>query len=496
MWLDAQDVSMTSPISTQSTRSSASGSADSIIDTLLVKVQAMLSRCPVAEGDVTPDDNDNFIRDGSRFFGDLTSVLHIDEVLSQLLAILPQLATSAQDDLQRQLRRFLPFLDRYATLVREQLVAHSRWTQALFKLNFVLCSIMYTIAKQGFCKPPEADESDSSGDITDAAGEGLGDGSGVKNVSKEIEDESQVEGMQGDEDGDNDPRDDAGDDNTIEMSEDFGGALEDVPDDGSQNDGESDEESQTEPEEQLGDLDVSDPTAVDEKLWGDDQDIQENEEAGKTNEDRSEEQGNNSDVVAKEGQQPQPKEPKDNKSDEDGGTEAAEDDTIPQEDAEMEDGNEHSEANGAPLDDHVQDANTLDLPDDMDLGLGDDGQEPDLDGETEEDVSDAGEPDDQNALDDTGAEAELPSTPQSMDDESPGQMQEAGDSRDLPEEEHSEENAVARPDVTVGDGSSAPNDTQNADTSESTDPSQKGSGSGGAQGQSTVDTDQMEEQAR
>lgn len=492
IWLNGQGASFVSPIDPQPALSSASGT-DPIIDALLVNVQAMLLKCPVAEGENTTDDNDNFIQDGTRFFSNLTGALHIDGVLSQLLKILPQLASSPQDDLQRHLLRLLPFLDRYTMLVQEQLVAHCQWTQALFKLDFILCSLLHTVAKQGFCKPPEADESGSVGGTTDAAGVGLGEGSGMENVSKEIEDESQVEGIQGNEDGANDPRDDAGDDNTIEMSEDFGGVLEDVPDDGSQNDGESDEESEAEPEEQLGDLDASDPTAVDEKLWGDEQGPQGKDEAGKTNDDRSEERKDDSDVVAKEDQQPHQKEPKEMEGNEDGSPETAED-AVSQEDAESEDRDEHSEANGAPVDDHVPDANTLALPDDIDLRLGDDMPEPDLGGESEEDLSDVGGPDNQNAPDDTVTEAESPSSPEAMDVDLPGQPQEAGDSADVPEEEHTQENVVSRPDVSAGDSGSAPNEPHDAEVEVKSMGLSSG-GLGGAQGQSTGDTDRTQEHA-
>lgn len=491
-WLDAQDVSSISLTRPQPPASSASG-ADSIVDALLINVQAMLSRCPVPEDGAISTDNDNFIRNGSRFYDELACVLHTDAILGRLRALFPQLAASPQDDLQGQILRFLPFLDRYAKVIRDYLVAHAQWTQALFKLDFVLCSVMHTIATQGFCKPPETDESGSGGETTDTVGGvGLGEGSGVENVSKEIEDESQVEGIQGDDGNANDRRDDAGDDNTIEMSEDIGGSLEDVPDSGSSNDNESDGGSQADPEEQMGDLDASDPTTVDEKLWGDEQGPQGNDETKKTNEDRSEEQTGESDVVAKEGQQSRA--PKDKKGKDGDVTETAEDDTVPQEDTEMEDGNEQAEANGAPLDNHVQDANTLDLPDDMDLDLGDDMPEPDLSKECEEDVPDVGDPDTQSALNDVGAEVESPSTPQAVD-ESPGQVQETGDSGTIQEEEHSEENAVARPDISAGDGGSAPDELQSTDSVKSSSTGQRGSGSGGAENQSTADMDQTQEQA-
>jgi midasin len=476
-----------SPISPRSTLESSAGGADSAIDVLLVNAQAMLARCTTVEDNHSLDDSDNFIREGSRFFTGLTGVLHIEKVLRRLLELLPQLANSPQHNLQRSLLRFLPFLDRYAALVRDQLVSHCQWTQALFKLNFVLCSVMHTIAKQGFCKPPDTDETGSNGETTDAVdGVGLGAGSGMENVSKEIEDESQVEGMQGEENDVSDARNDTGDDNTIEMSDDFSGALEDVPDNNSQDNDESDEEGEAEPEEQLGDLDASDPTAVDEKLWGDEQGPQENDDTEKTN-NRSEEQGKDADVVAKDGEQPEPKEAKQEKSNKNGAPETT-DDPVPEEDE-----IQNPEANGAPLDDYVQDANTLDLPDDMDLGHGDDVPEPDIGGESEENVSDDGNPD---TLDDPCDDAESPTSPDAMGDEISEQVQEAHDSGDAPEEEHPQEPAVAQPDVSAGDGSLGPDEPQNVDNAGSTSTGQKSGGSGGGEGKSTEDRDRTQEQSR
>jgi len=82
-----------------------------------------------------------------------------------------------------------------------------------------------------------------------------------------------------------------------------------------------------------------------------------------------------------------------------------------------------------------------------------------------------------------------------VDDESAGHA-EAGDSGDAPEEEQAqaEETAVARPDVSAGDGGSVPNEPQNADTLDNTPTSQRSNGSSGAQGHSTVDTNEMQKQ--
>lgn len=499
IWLDAQDISLPSPISSQST-TSLDGGGDSVIDTILVNVQIMLLRCSKFEDNSFQEDNDNYIKDSSHVVFGFTEALSMDGVFSQLLSVLPRLAALSHDEREQNINRFLPFLKRYITLAEDQLTIHSRWASALFKLDFVICSVMHTIATQGFCKPPETDDSGSGGDTTEStSGVGLGEGSGTENVSKEIEDESQVEGIQGEEEDKNKPRDDAGDDNAIEMSQDFGGAMEDVPESGSQDEAGSDDESEGVPEEQLGDLDASDPSAVDEKLWGDEKGPQDDEEQGKTNEDHSTEKEGDAEVVAKEGQQSQSKESKKGEEEKSGEEQAEEDnidDMMLPEDAEMEDGDDRQDASGAPMDDHLQDADTLDLPDDMDLGLGDDAQE-DGKGDHTEGVSEPEELEDN--LDDrmdTSAvdEGNAPEPEPTEEDISGGQLQETADQQDAPEpEEQSDKDAVAKPDVSDGNATSDTNQAQNMDTKESASTGQEGSGSGGAGGGGGTNNDQTKE---
>ncbi|KAJ7264443.1 hypothetical protein B0H12DRAFT_1209400, partial [Mycena haematopus] len=282
---------------------------DCIIDLLLVHVQSMLAACPESVDD--DDERDRYIEQDYHHVRNLTRLLKLKQTCESVETALAQFAVHG-GDIRPRLLRFLPFLDLYLQLAQHQLIAHSEWTKALFKLDFVLCSVTQTIAKDGFCKPPDGDEAGAGGETSEVSGGmGLGAGQGSENVSKEIEDESQVEGLKGDDDERDDPKDGNDDNDAIEMSEDIGGSLEDVPEEeGSQDEKDSDEGSDADPEEQLGDLEASDPSAVDEKLWGDEQGPQDSSEKDdKTNQDHSEQKSGDSEVVAKEGeQQSQPKE--------------------------------------------------------------------------------------------------------------------------------------------------------------------------------------------
>jgi midasin len=453
-WLATQDLPL---LPQPETNEMPSPSIDehSLINSLLITVQNLVSKCPEPKpAEAEGEHNDQYILQGYRVVRDFTHLLNIDTIVSELDRTILRFASHGTG-LHQHLRRILPFLDHYLDLVKDQLTTHSRWTKALFKLNFVTCSVLHTLSTQGFCKPPDFDDSKDGEDAAEGlGGVGLGEGSGSQNVSKDIEDESQVEGLQGEEE--QEATDNKNDNDAIEMSGDLGGDMEDVPDAGSQDDEGSDQESDVDPEERLGNLDATDPSAIDEKLWGDEKGPEDNLPQEKTTQDHSEKQSGESEVTAKEGsERPRSKDqPSDQKE---AGDEKTEDEPIP--DVGDDDLND-PEASGAPMDDYVQDANTLDLPDDMDLSkddkdLGEDLPE-DMEVDNEEPVDDAmddGRPESNTDDATTDPQIEAPlhdNTPEhEQDTEMPGQPEEVeGD----PETEATGEDAIARPDVSTGNG--------------------------------------------
>lgn len=477
-----------------------SDAIDLLLNSFLITVQGFVAKCPEPTVDGQEDDVDNYILRDYRVIRDFTHLLNIDAILAALDHVLLHLSWFG-DELQLNLQRVLPFLSVYMGLVKDQLATHSQWTKALFKLNYVLCSVMHTLSTQGFCKPPDTGDTKTGGDTSESVGGvGLGEGTGSENVSKDIEDESQVEGLQGDDANGQDPRDDNDDGDAIEMSEDIGGALEDVPETESQDEAESDHESDVDPEEKLGSLDASDPSAVDEKLWGDEKGPEGDQPDKTTTKDHSEEQSSNSDVVAKEGKEQSKKDKEDKAA---GEKESGEDATSENEDQPMPESVEDEEGkdpnvSGAPMDDYVQDANTLDLPDDIDLG------EDDMDMGDEEMQGDDKEDEGKNPQDDAMVEDMRPD--QTMDDgtkdqeaheepvpedipetidqdqnmDAPDQAQEAeGDDNEATDETPGEE-AIARPDVTAGDGTTSAEESHNPDGGESASTGQTGNAEGAA----------------
>ncbi|THH00184.1 hypothetical protein EW026_g2317 [Hermanssonia centrifuga] len=314
------------------------------------------------------------------------------------------------------------------------------------------------VAKDGFCQPKDTEEGDSVGEGQEMGeGAGMGEGSGNENVSKEIQDESQVEGLQGEDEGENDDVERAEEGNAIEMSEDFGGALQDVPQE-EEEDGEtqSDDESQGDPEEQLGDLDAGDEDVIDEKLWGDEQGPQDKDDGGKTDQDHSKQETSDSDMVAKEEERSASKE--NPKSDSAQPTEdeteppvteeqSAEGETEPPVTEEQPAGDEDTTMpDGRPLDDHIENNDTLDIPDDLNLDMG---ENQDVSAEVEDDpMNDQSEGEDAE-----GDGAQPDEAMDEMDIEDEGGLAQAMQ-EDAQEGSHEDvvDDALAQPDTHAGDG--------------------------------------------
>ncbi|THV03027.1 midasin [Dendrothele bispora CBS 962.96] len=489
-------------------------SPDHLIDVCLAGVQTLLAKCPETESPSSDseDDRDNYIKDDCHTVCETTALLKVDHLVERLNDLLILFASGGDDTNHKAaLERTMPFLSLYTKLVETQLKSHAHWTKALFKLNYVLCSVLQTLCKQGFCKPPDANQEAESGDgtaeMTD--GVGMGEGSGAENVSKDIQEESQVEGLQGDDANDNQPRgDDKDDDDAIEMSQDFGGEMEDVPDDGNERDDDDDGddgESDAEPEEQLADLDASDPAAVDEKFWGDEKGPENSDDPEqKTNEDRSKESNGESDIVAKEGQKESKdkenkKEEDEQRDDDDGAPPQEAEDALPEEDGPDTDP-DHPDASGAPMDEHVPDANALELPDDMDLG----GDENDMDIDGEKDDGDDGEGvlesermDDEPTRGDSPERDEPSEEPQNPDEEPQPEPEEevqaSAHAENNVEDEHEEpqedKTAVAEPDISSGDGAPTSDKQPNVNSEESGEGGEAGTSSGMVGQTSTVQED-------
>lgn len=438
-----------------------------LLNSLLVAIQNAISVLPertTPEEEENSSDNDRYLIREYETIRKLTKALSLDAIISRLNDLAIYL-TNNQSKAHDTLRNINPFLNKYISLVQRELTVHSQWTIALFKLDYVLCSVMLTLSRQGFCQPPDSEE-EASGDKDGAelsTGTGLGIGTGSKNVSDEIQEESQVEGLKGEEEETQERGDGEGD--AIEMEDDVGGDLQDV-EKGEEEEEEGEEgEEGSEKEERLGDLDASDPSAVDEKLWGDEEGPQEDDKSqDKINQDRSTEKSGESEVVAKEAKESkkgQEKPPPDAKPE--SGDKQDEDEVV--EEGEQEQEAEEPGVAGAPMDEYLPDANALELPENINLEE-DEGTDKEMDEDSSGDHDDDGSQQEVDGSQD-GNEQTLEEKGMNDGDMLQGDatnedmpIQDAEDQTKEQEQKDEEEDSgtIARPDTTQGSGEAFPKD--------------------------------------
>ena len=490
-WMTSKVLPCTPPSSSSSPSTPLD---DYVIDTLLLAVQNLLAVCPSSEASADGEaEHDYYIRDGSNFLCKVSDALGLDSVLDGLERLISDLPHAPEDVIRTCLDRVLPFLDQYAWLARSHIENQASWTRALFKLNHIICSIALTVAKDGFCQPKDVEESggDAGGDGKEMVdGSGMGEGTGQENVSKDIQDESQVEGLQGDDAEKDEKVERAEEGNAIEMSEDFGGELQDVPED-DEGEGEEDEDegSEVDAEERQEQLDASDENAVDEKLWGDEQGP-DSEQSGKTDKDHSTQNAGQSDVIAKEDESTAKSNDKDKEAEQEEKSDQPREDVVEDEVAEEVGQDEPNGPEGAPLDEHMQDADTLDLPETLQLEEDQAGREEGT-GDIEDDLMSEGE-EEANQRQEGHGDDEDDHMSDIEEGEAHATSEDAGETGQGDEEM---DTAVAEADTHAGDGAGSGEKSQPEDAiaSATTEPQVGGSGSTGEQGGQEGDGDQNEE---
>ena len=357
-WIDALRWPHFRPADNRSNLDAAATQVGLTIDTMLIDVQEILKVAASNEPVEDPTTQDGFLTRGLSQVIKCTQSLNLDDITTHLQQLLVALTTAPDHETSNAIGYILPFLERYLGFVDNQLINHHHWTNALFKLTYVSCSVLRRICDEGFCQPLSEEGGQGEGkELTD--GVGMGEGTGKENVSEEIKEESQVEGLQDvGEEGDVE-REKGEDDKAIEMSQDIAGELEDV--EGQDDEAEDESGDEPEVEDQAEDLDANDPHAVDEKLWGDEQGKEPKESDEKLEKDHSShQQHGDSEVVAKENE-------RNHKGEKDSGDEAktAESD-IP--DDVLEADEEQPGAQGAPIEDRIDETETLNLPEDLQMG--------------------------------------------------------------------------------------------------------------------------------
>ena len=421
------------------------------VDKLLVCVQNLEKALPTSQ----PDDNETawLLRDEHQLES-AWEALNIEqaaghvEKLNAQLQHAAELDESALDTLSLVCRSVYPLLHAFAATSERVLSAYTHLHLRLNQMGHMLGTSFVILTKEGFCSPPEKseDSKQDSGDVE--AGTGLGDGEGGEDISKDIGDDEDL-GELAQEKGKDREEEIEDQQDAVDMADqEMEGELGDA-ETGSQNEEDGDDQSEDgdmeEEEGKTGDLDDG---AVDEKMWDDGKEKDEDKNEKET--DKGEGTAQDQEMsAANEGENEEGKE-----------GEAGEDCEMEEEDqAAGADEEEVSKKETEATDPHMQEQENLDLPEDLNMD-GDD---------LPDDISDAGsmEPDDMPP--DTGMEDEPAGDAdkeQDQPDEEAPPESEKGDDEDAMQTQEAGEDAEPQDDPEVSDDEGGEDDNllQNKDT--------------------------------
>ncbi|KAH6610699.1 midasin, partial [Trichoderma cornu-damae] len=259
-----------------------------------------------------------------------------------------------------------PILDQFSALCQQSITTGLDIHRATAKMAYGMTKAFTQIASQGFCMPQEKSDEKSGAEGKLESGTGLGDGEGAEDISKDVgpdEDLSELaQEANKEKAGEMEDEKDAVDMADEELEGDMNsvdGAEEE--EDTSQNGDEKEEENDM--DEEAGDVDDLDPTAVDEKMWdGDDEKAEKDQEGDKAKGQKQDDEQMATEGEAKpddaEQDQDQDQKPDPNEADEPEADEAG---------AEEEDVQAKEELNRQ--DQTVEENDALELPEDVDMNL-------------------------------------------------------------------------------------------------------------------------------
>ncbi|KAL9104324.1 MAG: hypothetical protein Q9163_000715 [Psora crenata] len=253
------------------------------LDSILVAIQDMQSALMSLP---TREDDQKWLLRLDMSLAQSTQKLHTDGIVRMLNKTLAQMCCleGANDGGLNYAAALcamaFPIVEQYHNIAKEGLKRYAGVHLSLCKLAAALSKSFVRIGKDGFCSPSESPRTKSGNAEKLEGGTGLGEGEGVEDISKDIQDDEDLSELaqQGQKDGA---------DSSIEEQQDAVNMDHDELEGevGDTSDGAEEDDSGTEPgensiENEMGNVDELDPTAVDEMLWDGEGDETQNEKEG------------------------------------------------------------------------------------------------------------------------------------------------------------------------------------------------------------------------
>lgn len=160
----------------------------------------------------------------------------------------------------------MPIIQQYRNSLREIIDYYADFQEALCRLALVLGDSFCHIASQGFCDPAEDTPTTAENSEKLEEGTGLGAGRGENDISKDIRNDEDLAELAQEEPEDI-HRDIDDQEDAVNMDhDDLEGKIGDTPEQ-NENKGDDGQEEILDIDDEVGDVDEMDPSAIDEKLW-------------------------------------------------------------------------------------------------------------------------------------------------------------------------------------------------------------------------------------
>ncbi|KAL8938859.1 MAG: hypothetical protein Q9216_003662, partial [Gyalolechia sp. 2 TL-2023] len=353
-------------------------------DTILVVVQAFeqtaSTTCSI--------EDQNWLVDSGKALADGVKALHVEKLATKIGETMADLCRLNQEDLRLAaalVAMALPIVKQYREICHNLLDHLAMRSKATNRMAATLAGNFSKLASQGFCNPSKSGPAEAGKNEKLEDGTGLGEGEGAEDISKDIQDDEDLSELA--QEGQKDKKDDEISDqqDAVNMDHD---ELEGEEGGSQEEDGEGDEGSKSgsddgdEIDEETGDVDDLDPNAVDEKLWDDEEQHSEKEK-----------QGSKPKGAGKTDDQPHAKSDEKNPDEE-----GVDDEQLS--DAGAEEGEGVAQQEAEMMDPHAQQAENLDLPEEMDFdgpekpSMASDSEGNDLDDLSNKDAEEHQQPDD------------------------------------------------------------------------------------------------------
>lgn len=288
---------------------------EQFIQKVLFKVQETFKYLSSDEfSQINTEDEEKLLTDLEKI-QNLTNVLDLESIKQQLHIYLEQtqlvgldIGTSECELIKKLLSNLVTILNNYLVCVQHYLNLYISKSRCLNKFAYILLGVFNELGKNGFCIPPDLQETkeqdQKDGQFKEVDDAGFGEGDGAQDVSDQIKNLNQIEGLQNDEQKNeedeqkDEPKDEMKEEEKgVQMDDDFKGDTFDKKE-------ESDEEEQnaSDEENEMGEVE-NDENILDEDVWGksdDDDDLDEKDQNDKGTDNKKGQEQQDEQMVANE----------------------------------------------------------------------------------------------------------------------------------------------------------------------------------------------------